>query len=143
MRFILPILMGRGTARRVVEGASRRRTWMQTPGRTYGRARRLRRQMTPPEVALWAVLRREALDGFKFRRQHPFGPYILDFYCAKTRIAIEVDGWGHAMGDPERDYRRDRWLAEEGVLTLRFPADLVMRELNAVAEAILAECRRR
>ena len=74
-------------------------------------AKRLRQQMTPPEIALWLALRRDGA-GLRFRRQHPAGQYVLDFYCAPARLAIEVDGEAHARGDrPERDATRDAWLA--------------------------------
>ena len=61
-------------------------------------ATRLRRAMTPPEIALWLALRRNDA-GLRFRRQYPAGPYVLDFYCAPARLAIEIDGEVHARGD--------------------------------------------
>jgi len=64
------------------------------PRRTVKNARNLRRTMTMPEVALWARLRSRP-DGFKFRRQHPAGRYVLDFFCNEARLAIEVDGASH------------------------------------------------
>jgi len=58
-----------------------------------------------------------------FRRQHPIGPYVLDFYCAKTRLAIEIDGMSHDIGDrPELDARRYAWLKAQGVTVIRIPA---------------------
>ena len=79
---------------------------MQTQPKTLERARRLRREMTPPEVRFWLRFRRRH-DGFPaFRRQHPLGPFILDFYCAEARLAVEIDGLSHNMGDPDRDARR-------------------------------------
>ena len=105
-----------------------------------GRARRLRRQMSPPEVVLWQHLRGRP-GGFKFRRQHPAGPYTLDFFCREAAVAIEVDGAAHGMGDnPRRDERRDAWLAERGIVTLRFLAEDVFRELEAVTKRIEEVC---
>ena len=107
------------------------------------RARRLRRQMSPPEVALWQHLRTRP-GGFKFRRQHRCESYTLDFYCREAAVAIEVDGDVHGMGDnPARDERRDAWLAERGVLTLRFLAADVMHALDAVAMRIEEVCASR
>lgn len=62
---------------------------------TKSHARRLRHEMTPPEIALWLALRGNG-DGIRFRRQHPAGRYILDFYCAPARLAVEVNGEAHA-----------------------------------------------
>jgi very-short-patch-repair endonuclease len=82
--------------------------------------------MSPPEARLWTALRGCRLEGLKFRRQHPFGPYVLDFYCPAARLAVEIDGWGHNTGGrPQKDERRDAWLVEQGVRTLRLPATAV------------------
>ncbi len=99
---------------------------------TIEQARRLRRRMTPPEIALWQHLRTRP-GGFKFRRQSPAGPYTLDFYCREAAVAIEVDGCAHGMGDnPGRYERRDSWLAAQGLLTLRFPAaELALKAKSA------------
>ena len=89
---------------------------------SVARARRLRRQMSLPEVLLWQQLRARP-GGFKFRHQHPVGSYLLDFFCHAARLAVEVDGVSHEMGDnPARDERRDRWLAKQGILTFRVTA---------------------
>ena len=74
---------------------------------SVSRARILRRALTPPEARLWVHLRRRALDGLKFRRQHPAGVYVLDFYCAEAMLAVEVDGESHE-GRGEYDARRTR-----------------------------------
>jgi very-short-patch-repair endonuclease len=127
----------------VVEGACR---WqdaaMDAPKPTIERARRLRREMDTPEVVLWQSLRGGRLEGLRFRRQHPIGPYCLDFYCAEARLAVEVDGYSHDVEDrPIRDTRRDAWLAESGVRTLRIPAREVMSNLDGVLATILAAAR--
>lgn len=107
------------------------------------RTRRLRRQMSPPEVRLWQHLRTRP-GGFKFRRQHRAEPYTIDFYCREAAVAIEVDGDAHELGgNPARDRRRDAWLAECGILTLRFLAADVMRALEAVAAQIEDVCAAR
>ena len=90
---------------------------------TLKRARGLRRRMTLPEVLLWETLRGRRLDGLKFRRQHPIGPYILDVYCPSAKLAVELDGTGHETADQtRRDQIRDRWLREQGVHVLRLAA---------------------
>ena len=67
-----------------------------TPKKTVARARDLRRTMTLPEVLVWQHIRGRRLDGIRFRRQHPIGPYILDFFCEDARLAVEVDGESHS-----------------------------------------------
>ena len=116
---------------------------MPPPRKTVEKARQLRREMSPPEVKLWQYLRKRP-DGFKFRHQHPIGPYSLDFFCASVRLAIEVDGVAHDMGDnPRRDACRDAWLMDQDVETLRINAEDVFREFEAVVRLILSECSRR
>jgi very-short-patch-repair endonuclease len=95
--------------------------------------------MTLPEVLLWQALRRQG-TGLKFRRQHPSGPYILDFFCSDARLAIEVDGEGHSRGNqPERDEARDSWLLKSGIHTMRIPAAEVLYDPDAVVRGIVAE----
>ncbi|HEX7781520.1 MAG TPA: endonuclease domain-containing protein [Sphingobium sp.] len=104
---------------------------------TTGRARTLRREMTLPEVLLWRALRQRP-RGLKFRRQHPSGVYILDFFCSDARLAIEVDGEVHARGiNPERDQVRDAWLVSTGIETLRIPARDVLDNLDGVLMAVM------
>jgi very-short-patch-repair endonuclease len=99
--------------------------------------------MTPPERRLWNVLR-ERSDGFKFRKQCPQGPYSLDFACLGARLVIEVDGEAHnRAGRPERDAKRDAYLEELGLLTMRIPARELAHNLEGVVLGILEECRRR
>jgi very-short-patch-repair endonuclease len=96
--------------------------------------------MTLPEILLWQQLRGRKLHGLQFRRQHPEDRYILDFYCAATRLAVEVDGISHESRGPH-DRRRDRWLAERGIRVLRIPAVDILKDdniesvLQAIAEA--------
>lgn len=73
------------------------------------------------------------MDGFRFRRQHPIGPYILDFYCVELKVAIEVDGIQH---DPVRDARRDSWLLEQGIRTIRIPAKELLDDFDEVVAGL-------
>ena len=103
----------------------------------------MRREMTLPEVILWQALRKQP-GGLKFRRQHPAGPYVLDFFCSDARLAIEVDGVAHIMGDrPQRDGARDRWLRSAGVETLRISAADVLKDADAVVCWAFAEAEAR
>ncbi|HUD28535.1 MAG TPA: endonuclease domain-containing protein [Novosphingobium sp.] len=109
---------------------------------TIRKARQLRRKMTLPEVLLWQHLRRSPL-GLKFRRQHPIGPYVLDFYCPSAKTGIEIDGIAHAMGhNPERDLARDVWLQAQGVSLIRLPAAQVLKNAPETAETIVRTCTR-
>ncbi len=98
----------------------------------------LRTTMTPPEVLLWTRLRGRGPGRPAFRRQRPFGPYILDFYCAQARLVVEVDGQSHGMGQaPAHDERRDAYLAAEGLRVMRYLASEVMADPNGVAQSIM------
>ena len=111
-----------------------------TSNDTVIHARELRRTMTLPEGLLWQALRCRP-GGLKFRRQHPFPPYVLDFYCPSASLVIEVDGSAHNMGDrPRHDARRDAWLREQGLRVLRFDAADVMRDPSSVVLAIQRAC---
>ncbi len=102
-------------------------------------SRRLRRDMSLPEVLVWQELRKRP-GGLKFRRQRPTGQKLsLDFYCGDARLAIEIDGEAHGRGDrPQRDVARDAWLGANGVETLRVPAKAVLQDLDAVVRGIVA-----
>lgn len=95
--------------------------------------------MTVPEIALWQALRSRQAKGFRIRRQHSVGPWIVDFYCAEAGVAIEVDGWNHNMGEIGRDERRDDDLARRGVRVVRVTATNVLRDLDSVVRTIVAE----
>ena len=93
--------------------------------------------MSLPEVLLWRALKSGAIDRLQFRRQHPIGPYVLDFYCHAVKLTLEVDGASHGFGArPERDVRRDAWLAAQGIATLRLPASLILRDVDAAVRTI-------
>ena len=95
--------------------------------------------MTPMERLLWARLRDRRLENFRFRRQHPVGPYIADFYCPSAQLIIEIDGDSHASQE-EYDQRRTKWLDENGYRVVRFTNDDVVNNLDGAMEAIRAEC---
>jgi len=100
-------------------------------------ARQLRKNATDAENLLWRLLRNRQLAGAKFRRQHPVPPYVLDFYCHEQRLAVEIDGGQHNQPDHRRrDARRSEFLAQQGIRVLRFWSDEVLRETEAVLEAI-------
>lgn len=111
------------------------------PESAKANARKLRKTMSLPEVLLWQALRKRP-DGAKFRRQHPAGAYVLDFYCDELRLAVEVDGEAHGRGDrPARDDVRDAWLGTQGVTVMRVPAAEVLRDMDAVIGGIVARVR--
>ena len=84
-------------------------------------ARRLRRDQTEEEKQLWRALRGRQFAGFKFRRQHTSGEYILDFYCVEAKLAVELDGFQHGLPEEiQRDETRAKKLAEERIEILRF-----------------------
>ncbi|MEA3038607.1 MAG: hypothetical protein QOE79_1120 [Sphingomonadales bacterium] len=114
-----------------------------TTKRNVALARTLRSQMTRPEARLWQVLRTRP-DGFKFRRQHPIGPYSLDFYCPAAKLGVEVDGEAHGMGsNPARDAARDAWLATCRLQILRIPARHLYGDIEPAVRLIMEHCRRR
>jgi len=101
-------------------------------------ARHLRRSMSLPEVLLWRELRKKP-NGVQYRRQHPAGPYVLDFFCAPASLAIEVDGEAHSLGDrPMKDEIRDKWLEAQGIRVMRIPAKDVLKNLDGVLQFIAA-----
>ena len=96
--------------------------------------------MSLPEVLLWIALRKRQASGLRFRRQHPIGPYILDFYCEEAKLAVEIDGDSHSHGNqPQKDVRRDAWLAEQGVRPFRLPAHEVLRSPEDAVMTIQVE----
>ena len=110
---------------------------MQAPDRTKTRAKRFRREMSLSEVILWKHLKGRALDGLHFRRQHPIGSYVLDFYCESARLCVEVDGSAyHVDEQAEFDIRRDEVLLTYGIRTLRLEANDVLKQLELALGAI-------
>ncbi|SFN69618.1 endonuclease domain-containing protein [Sphingomonas sp. OK281] len=108
-----------------------------------GNAKRLRKQMTPPEIAPWLALRRSE-EGLRFRKQHAAGPYVLDFYFAPARIPIEVDGEAHNHGNrPERDAARDAWLTAQNIQVLRYPTREILANRDDVVRQITSAALQR
>jgi very-short-patch-repair endonuclease len=97
--------------------------------------RRLRSEPTLAEAALWEGLRKSRLGGVRFRRQHPIGPFIVDFCCPAARLVVEVDGPVH-LEQREQDETRQAYLETRGYRVLRFSNDDVMTRTDAVLQQI-------
>lgn len=102
-------------------------------------ARRLRKNSTQAERALWQQLRAARLNGHKFRRQQPIGRYLVDFVCFEARLIVEVDGGQHADQQPY-DEKRTAWLKAERFRVLRFWNTEVLGNLEGVKEVIARAC---
>ncbi|OYX92587.1 MAG: hypothetical protein B7Y78_10015 [Caulobacter sp. 35-67-4] len=114
---------------------------MSSSRETHAKAKALRKALTPPEAMLWSRLRSRQTDGPRIRRQHAVGPYIADFYCSAARLVIEIDGWGHNLGDqPQHDVRRDAWMEAQRLTVVRYPASEVLADPTGVADGIWDTC---
>ncbi|OWJ68444.1 endonuclease domain-containing protein [Inquilinus limosus] len=99
------------------------------------RVQLLRQNQTEAELLLWHQLRDKRVGGARFRRQYRLGPFIVDFVCLSARLVIEVDGPSHELtGDA--DFRRTRWLEDQGFRVMRFSNHQVMHELEGVVQTI-------
>ena len=103
-------------------------------GETLRRAQRLRLEMTEAERKLWSVLRNRGIEGAKFRRQQPIGPFIADFVCRERRLIIEADGGQHA--DRLADASRTAFLESKGYRVLRFWNNDILKNIDGVAQTI-------
>lgn len=102
-------------------------------------ARKLRRDRNPHEVRLWARLRNRQLDGYKFHRQFPIGPYIVDFCCRDKNLVIEVDGGGHAEPSQKlQDEMRDTYLRSDGFTVVRVWTSDIHANIDGALEHIRA-----
>ena len=111
------------------------------PIRQVRRARKLRKELSLPEALLLRELRKRP-GGYKFRPQFPLAPYTIDFVCLSARLAIEIDGISHDMGDkPRQDLQRNRFLTQRGFRVMRIPARDVLGNLEGCLEGIVAACR--
>jgi very-short-patch-repair endonuclease len=108
-----------------------------TAKRIRGFAKKLRREPTDAETAMWRLLRGRRFEGLKFRRQIPFKNFILDFVCFEKHFIIEIDGSQHA--DSERDSARDAVLIAEGFRVARYWNNDVLQKPSAVLEDIIAK----
>jgi very-short-patch-repair endonuclease len=110
---------------------------MRAPSLTHARARARRSTLSLPEKLLWVRLRRRDPGLPRFRRQHPVGPFVLDFYCSDASLCVEIDGEAHSMGDrPERDERRDAYLRARGIEVVRIAASSVLGDPESVTDWI-------
>jgi very-short-patch-repair endonuclease len=101
------------------------------------KARQLRENLTDSEKALWSRLRNKQLLGIQFYRQKPIGEHIVDFFAPRVKLVVEVDGSQHTLGDHvQKDRFRDGYLASLGLKVLRFNSREVLKESDAVVEAI-------
>ncbi len=99
--------------------------------------RTLRSNTSKPEQQLWYFIRKKQLRGYRFRRQQSFGRYVVDFYCAELKLAIEIDGDSHYTDDAQQyDAIRTQYLHECGVQVLRFTNTEVMNNTDGVLECI-------
>jgi len=105
------------------------------PALTRDAARRLRIEQTDAEHRLWSRLRGSQLEGFKFRRQRPLGPFFADFFCLEAKLVIELDGSQHA-DQLDRDERRTEFLRGAGYEVLRFWNYEVISEIDVVIQRI-------
>jgi very-short-patch-repair endonuclease len=106
------------------------------------RARELRRNETLAERRMWEQLRNRSFEGFKFTRQVPVGPYIVDFLCRETRLVVEIDGETHSTdGELARDSRRTAYLAALGLRVIRFQNEEVVHGMDGVL-TLLSEALR-
>ena len=105
-----------------------------------GNARRLRREMTPAETAMWRILRGRKVGGLKFRRQEAIDRYFADFVCFEARLIVELDGDSH-LGREEYDREREIYLKSQGFEVIRFENFQTELTENAVVERIVKACR--
>ena len=123
--------------------------WLRMPHSAVTRQRRqraksLRQRMTRAETLLWRYMKAGHLDGLSFRRQMPIGSYIADFVCLAARVIVEIDRETHDFDERQRsDAARDRWLASQGYVVLRFTNDDVLSSLEGVLLTIRATTRSR
>ena len=109
-----------------------------------GRARQLRKKETWAEKLVWRWLRDRRFSDYKFRRQHTFGDYILDFFCVEAFLNIELDGSQHGFPEQKKkDEVRDAWLEKTGVKVLRFWNSRLLREKEPIRETIWRELQQR
>jgi very-short-patch-repair endonuclease len=105
-------------------------------------AREFRKEPTAAEALLWKALRGRRLGGLKFRRQHVIGPCILDFFCPRAKLAVELDGEIHEF-QKEYDAARTAFLVEQGLEVLRFPNRRVEQDMDQIVKEILDAAKRR
>lgn len=100
-------------------------------------ARNLRGRSTPAEIELWKILRNRGVGGYKFVRQFPIPPYIVDFCCRERKVVIELDGGGH-LDKEHSDREQEKFLESLGYRVVRFNNNQIIKEINQVYEVILS-----
>jgi len=117
--------------------ATKKKVFDPVPDLLLGAARVLRKSMTDAEQLLWFHLRRRQVDGFRFRRQHPFEKYVLDFYCPEVKVAVELDGGQH---NEDRgicsDLQRTAFLEEHGIMVVRVWNHEIFQNMEGVLQMI-------
>ena len=109
------------------------------PKSTKGYRKELRKNLTPAEASLWKLFKNKQLNGCKFRRQHGVGPYILDFYCPKALLCVEIDGDYHLKVDEmQYDQERKKYLKTLKIREVRFSNDEVNSHIDFVLEKIMS-----
>lgn len=117
--------------------------FLQASKSTIAKARALRKTMTPEEKMLWSRVRVKSF-GVHFRKQVPFGPYILDFFCLSKKLAIELDGDQHYKGEAqEYDAARDDFLRSHGITVLRFRNRELKTNLDGVLTVVWEACKKK
>ena len=102
--------------------------------------RYLRKNLTPEEAVLWKALKSKQIEDFKWRKQHPVGGYILDFYCPKARLCIELDGKRHyTFQGTKEDFQRTTYLNSKGIRVIRFENRLIWENFDEVINIIKKE----
>jgi very-short-patch-repair endonuclease len=102
-------------------------------------AKRLRQEMTPSEKRLWSYLRKNRFSEFRFRRQQPIGPYIVDFFCAESRLVVELDGESHTHRG-KADIERDEYMEKQGLEIVRVWDSQFFENPDGIVELILRKC---
>lgn len=115
---------------------------IKNPKKTLEQRRRLRRKMTEAEELFWSRVRNKQLDGLRVKRQYGLGPYILDFYIPKYKLAIELDGGVHSIGLVIRkDQNKDAFLNENGISVLRLENEIVLKNIEAALKKVILQIR--
>ena len=108
------------------------------------RARQLRKEQTKAETRAWWLLRNRSLAGFKFRRQHPVGPFFADYYCPELKLIIELEGSVHSQPSVMKlDAGRDEYLKNEGFYVAHFPNGMVLRAPEEFVAKVKRLCEER
>jgi len=111
--------------------------WKGAPKNNFLLAKKLRENMTQAELVIWEKLKDKRFKGYKFRRQHPIQKYIVDFYCHKLGLIIEIDGGYHKAGlQKKADIERKRILEFQGLQEIRFTNEDVLRNINKVLKEL-------